>query len=102
MDSLFYPCDHLCYNSCTLFLQDEVGLAVIQQRYNPRRKWTWWGAIDKELEKAIINHPEFDGYFRAKALPCMDNLYPTVTVRQVMWALRLPPLKKAQWETRFF
>lgn len=27
--------------------------------------------------------------------------FPTVTVRQLMWALRMKPLKKERWETSF-
>ena len=30
-----------------------------------------------------------------------DGLYPTVTVRKLMWALRMKPLKKERWETVF-
>ena len=32
-----YLCDHPVYHSCTLFLIEEKGLAVIQQRYDPGR-----------------------------------------------------------------
>lgn len=31
----------------------------------------------------------------------MDSLYPTVTIRQIMWALKMKPLKKEKWETCF-
>lgn len=35
-----YRCDHPVYNSCTLFLVEERGLAVIQQRFDPETKAT--------------------------------------------------------------
>ena len=30
-----------------------------------------------------------------------DGLYPTVTIRQIMWALKMKPLPKQPWETVF-
>ena len=30
-----------------------------------------------------------------------DNLYPTVSIRQLMWALKIKPIKKERWETCF-
>ena len=30
-----------------------------------------------------------------------DGLYPTVTVRQIMWALKMKPIQKERWETVF-
>ena len=29
------------------------------------------------------------------------GLYPTVTIRQIMWALKIKPLKRERWETCF-
>ena len=29
------------------------------------------------------------------------NTYPTVTVRQIMWALKMKPIQKERWETVF-
>lgn len=29
------------------------------------------------------------------------GLYPTVTVRQMMWALKMKPMPKERWETVF-
>lgn len=31
----------------------------------------------------------------------MEELYPTVTIRQIMWALKLKPIPREQWETYF-
>ena len=37
-----YLCNHPVYDSCTLFEIGEKGLAVIQQRYDPETKNTFW------------------------------------------------------------
>nr|DAP49012.1 MAG TPA: hypothetical protein [Caudoviricetes sp.] len=31
----------------------------------------------------------------------LQGLYPTVTVRQIMWALKMKPIQKERWETVF-
>lgn len=96
-----YVCDHPVYNFCTLYKQDEKGLAVIQQRYDSITKHTWWGAVDPWLSEDIYSNEHFQEYFNRKAGTPKDNVYPTVTVRQIMWALRMKPLKKEKWETVF-
>ena len=30
-----------------------------------------------------------------------DGLYPTVTIRQIMWALKMKPIQRQRWETCF-
>lgn len=97
-----YTCNHPLYNSCTLYSSGKIGLAVIQQRFDRKEKLTWWGKIDKELVDDIFEHPDFETfYFNFAAEPDSSGLYPTVTVRQVMWALRMKPLPKQRWETVF-
>lgn len=96
-----YTCDHPVYNRCTLYLITNKGLAVIQQRFDPLTKTTWWSDIDPWLTNEIYLNPRFKAYFDRKAGTCTDGLYPTVTVRQIMWALKMKPLKKARWETVF-
>ena len=39
--------------------------------------------------------------FDKRASEDTDELYPTVTVRQIMWALKMKPLNKNRWETCF-
>lgn len=96
-----YICDHPVYSRCTLFLIGERGLAVIQQRFDARSKATMWGEIDPWLTDAIYLHVGFKALFDKRARSGKDGLYPTMTVRQVMWALRMKPLKKERWETVF-
>lgn len=96
-----YICDHPVYRKCTLFEMGDIGLAVIQQRYDTNNKHTWWGEIDSYLTDALYLHPLFKEYFEARADKCVNGLYPTVTIRQIMWALKMKPLPKERWETTF-
>lgn len=97
----FYICEHPVYNSCTLFEIDSRGLAVIQQRFDAESKQTWWSEIDPWLTDTLYLHPKFKEYFDSRAGTCIDGLFPTVTVRQIMWALKMKPLPKERWETCF-
>lgn len=96
-----YICDHPVYNSCTLYKIGEKGLAVIQQRFDEGTKSTWWSEVDPWITDALYLHPDFREYFDARSGTCMDGLYPTVTVRQIMWALKMKPIKRERWETVF-
>lgn len=96
-----YICDHPVYDRCTLFEIDEKGLAIIQQRFDPESKTAWWGELDPWLTDDIYLHPKFKSYFDSRAGNCTDGLYPTVTVRQIMWAFKMKPLPRERWETCF-
>lgn len=89
------------YNHCTLFLVGERGLAVIQQRYDPETKHTFWAEVDEWLTDPLYLHPRFRAFFDRRAGTGTDGLYPTVTIRQIMWALKMKPLPKQPWETVF-
>lgn len=96
-----HTCNHPVYTNCTLFRINNKGLAVIQQRYDPLTKYTWWGEIDIWLTDSLYLHPNFKTYFDQRADIGKNDLYPTVTIRQIMWALKMKPLPKEQWETVF-
>ena len=96
-----HECDHPVYDRCTLFKMEDKGLAVIQQRYNPSNKTTYWEEIDPWLPDMIYLHPKFTEYFEERASVCVDGLYPTVTDRQLMWALKIKPIPRERWETCF-
>ncbi len=96
-----YSCDHPVYNRATLYICDDLGLCVIQQRYDTNTKQTWWAEIDPWLVDEIYLHPKFNDYFNRYAGKSVDGIYPTVTVRQIMWALRMKPIKREKWETVF-
>ena len=96
-----YICDHPVYNACTLFKVGDMGLGVIQQRYDKDTKTTHWGEIDPWLTDDLYLHPKFKSFFEDRSGECTDGLYPTVTIRQIMWALKMKPLPKQRWETCF-
>lgn len=96
-----YVCDHPIYYKCTLFKIEDKGLAVVQQRFNDVEKSTWWGEIDPWLTDVLYLHPKFREFFYERAGECKDGLYPTVTIRQIMWGLKMKPLPKERWETCF-
>lgn len=96
-----YICDHPVYSRCTLFQIDAKGLAVIQQRFDEETKSTWWSEIDPWLTNDLYLHPGFKDYFDKRAKERTGSFYPTVTIRQIMWALKMKPLKKERWETVF-
>lgn len=96
-----YECDHPVYNVCTLFVIGDKGLAVIQQRFDENTKTTWWGEVDSWVTDELYLHPKFKKYFDERAGKCIDGVYPTVALRQIMWALKMKPIKRERWETVF-
>lgn len=96
-----YKCNHPVYDSCTLYIIGNFGLAVIQQRFDESKKTTYWTEIDPWLRDGLYLHPKFKEFFDERSGECTDGLYPTVTIRQIMWALKIKPLKKERWETCF-
>lgn len=96
-----YSCDHPVYNNCTLFKIGNKGLAVIQQRYDAETKKTWWGEVDAWLTDALYLHPNFKDYFDERSGEIESGLYPTVSIRQLMWALKIKPIPRKRWETCF-
>lgn len=96
-----YICDHPIYSKCTLYEINGKGLSVIQQRFDAASKTTWWSEIDPWLTDSIYLHPGFCQLFEEQAGADTDGLYPTVTVRQIMWALKMKPIPKEKWETVF-
>ena len=71
-----YICNHPVYDSCTLFEIDEKGLAVIQQRFDPKTKSTSWTEVDAYLTDVLYLHPKFKEFFDSRARTCTDGLYP--------------------------
>lgn len=93
-----YECNHPLYNRCTLYLEGKCGLAVIQERFDLERKHRYWSEIDPWLSFDVYLSPRFHTKFKEYAKEAKDNLYPTITVRKLMWQLRMKPLKKEFWE----
>lgn len=93
--------DHPVYNRCTLFKINDKGLAVIQQRYDPVNKTTYWTEIDPWLTDELYLHNRFEEFFNDRASESQNGLYPTVTIRQLMWGLKMKPISRERWETCF-
>lgn len=96
-----YSCNHPVYTNCTLFEINDKGLAVIQQRYDKWTKSTYWNEIDPWLIDELYLHTNFEQFFNERAGECNDGLYPTVSIRQIMWGLKMKPLPRERWETCF-
>lgn len=96
-----YICNHPVYDRCTLFRIGNKGLAVIQQRFESKTKVTKWTEIDPWLTDTLYLHPRFKSYFDDRSGEATDGLYPTVTIRQIMWALKIKPIPRERWETCF-
>lgn len=96
-----YKCNHPVYNECTLFKIGDKGLAVIQQKFDKLTKCTRWSKLDPWLTNDLYLHPLFKKFFDDRAGEATDGLYPTVTIRQIMWALKMKPLPRERWETVF-
>ena len=98
---LIHTFDYPMYNRCTLYLIDNKGLAVIQQRYDKKTKSTYQTEIDSWLTDCLYLNKNFKAFFDDRSGEGTDGLYPTVTIRQMMQALKMKPLKKEKWETCF-
>lgn len=97
-----YECNHPVYSYCTLYKIKNRGLAVIQQRYDKQTKTTWWTDIDDWLVDLLYLNENFKGYFdKYSGVMSKAGLYPTITLRQIMWGLKMKPLKRECWETTF-
>lgn len=96
-----YTCNHPVYDRCTLFEIDNRGLAVIQQRFDENTKRTWWEELDPWLPDLLYLHPRFREFFNERAGTPTEGLYPTVSIRQIMWGLKLKPIPRERWETCF-
>lgn len=96
-----FKCEHPVYDKCTLFIINDKGLGVVQQRFNVDNKTTYWGEIDPWLADELYLHTNFETFFNERAGELQNGLYPTVTIRQIMWGLKMKPLPRERWETCF-
>ena len=96
-----YTYNHPVYDRCTLFEIGDRGLSVIQQRYDERYKVTYWSEVDPWLTDELYLHAKFKKFFDERSGHSVGGYYPTVTIRQIMWALRMKPLPRERWETCF-
>ena len=95
-----YKCEHPLYSECTLIRCGDKGLAIVQKRFNPKLKVFWYGPIDSWLADRIMITKGFGSYFDQHGNYEEDGIYPTVSVRQIMWAMKMKPLRKEWWESQ--
>lgn len=93
--------DHPVYDDCTVFNIGNRGLSIIQQRYDSGTKHTWWGPIDPWLTDDLYLHENFKRFFDERSGLNNSGFYPTVTIRQIMWAMKMKPIPRERWETCF-
>lgn len=93
-----YSCNHPLYDKCTLYLDGSKGLAIVQQRFNKRTKSFYYSPIDIWLINDIYNNPLWQDYFDEHAGVMQNDIYPTVHLRSCMYALKMKPLRKEEWE----
>lgn len=96
-----YYCEHPLYLRGTLYSDGFRGLVVIQQRFDPHSRRTWWNEVDPWLVDELYLADGFREFFDEHAAPDVEGLYPTYSVRQVMNALGMRPMRKQRWETVF-
>ena len=76
-------------------------MAGIQQRYETETKHTYWTEIDPWLTDQLYLRLKFKEFFDGRSREATDGLYPIITIRQIMWALKMKPIKIDRWETCF-
>ena len=96
-----YICNHPVYDKCTLFTINNRGISVIQQRFDPETKSTFWTDVDPWLTDDLYLSPSFKRFFDEHADTEKCGIFPTFTIRQLMWALKMKPLPREPWETSF-
>jgi hypothetical protein len=83
-------------------LEGHIGLAVVQKRFDQDEKHIYLDCVDPWLANDIYLAGGFELYFKSHAAVADENgLYPTVELRKTMWALRMKPLPKEDWESHF-
>lgn len=106
------PCIQLCTGlhifviiRCTIDAHYSKWITKDLQLFNkdttPSTKRTYWSEIDPWLTDELYLHRDFEKFFNERAGECRDGLYPTVTIRQFMWGLKMKPMSKERWETCF-
>lgn len=93
-----YECDHPLYSKCTLYWDGEIGLAVVQERFNTKTKTSWIGPIDPWLVDDIKQQSGWKTYFKENAAKGVNGLYPTVTIRKLMRDLGMKSMPSSTYE----
>ena len=95
-----YKCNHPYYNYCTLYMNGDLGLAVVIKKFDPELKTFYFDRLPGYLANDIYEANGFADYFEEYAAVGNNGLYPTTTARSIMWALRMRPLAREEWESQ--
>lgn len=90
--------DHPIYKSGTLYFENSKGLIVTQKHFDSDRRECYWGSVDFWIANDIYTSKNFPEYFFLNA---SEKEYPIIELRKLMWALRIKPLQKEDWENYF-
>lgn len=90
--------DHPIYKGGTLYLENGKGIVVSQKHFDANLRECYWGAVDAWIANDIFICKNFSKYFSENAF---ETDYPIFQLRKVMWALRMKPLPKEEWELYF-
>lgn len=85
-----YTCNHPIYDSCTLYIIDDKGLAVIQQRFDKASKSTWWSEIDPWLIDDLYLNPGFKDFFDDRSMhelvaECLREQFTCLSRAKAVW-----------------
>lgn len=87
---------HPVYQQGTLYLQDGLGIVVVQQHFEFGK--CFWGELDPWLANDIYLNPNFPKFFKENA---SYEPYVIFELRSLMWSLRMKPLAREPWEEFF-
>lgn len=90
--------DHPIYKGGTLYFENGHGLIVTQKHFDPQRKECFWDSVDYWIANDIYISKNFPEYFSQNA---SESDHPILELRKIMWALRMKPLPKEDWERYF-
>ena len=90
--------DHPIYKAGTLYLEDGKGLIVTQKKFDADRRECYWDAVDSWIANDVYISKKFPEWFFLNAT---ETDYPIFELRKTMWALRMKPLPKEEWEQYF-
>lgn len=90
--------DHPIYKGGTLYFENGKGLIVTQKHFNSDCRECSWGPVDFWIANDIYTSKNFPEYFFLNA---SEKDYPIFELRKLMWALRMKPLPKEDWELYF-
>lgn len=65
------------------------------------KQHAWGRGIDPWLVNELYLHKNFEAFFNERSGGCVKELYPTVTIRQIMFGFKMKPLPRERCETCF-